>query len=78
MFSLRLLSLVMSVCCVSDRPRTEDHLAAAFKMSRDPQFPGKLEDIERLDLSPPGEALTLGCSGSADGVRLIARNRDGL
>jgi hypothetical protein len=53
-------------------------LAAAFKMSRDPQLPGKLEDIERLDLSPPGEALTLGCSGSADGVRLIARNRDGL
>jgi len=53
-------------------------LAAAFKISRDPQLLEKLEDIGRLDLSPRGQALTLGCSESAGCVRLIARNRDCL
>jgi hypothetical protein len=49
-----------------------------FKISRDPQLPEKLGDIERLDLSRRGQALTLGCSESAGCARLIARNRDGL
>jgi hypothetical protein len=53
-------------------------LAAAFKISRDPQLPGRLEDIERQDLSPRGQALALGGSESAGYVRLIARNRDYL
>jgi hypothetical protein len=53
-------------------------LAAAFKISRDPQLPEKLEGIERLDLPPRGQALTLGGSESAVCLRLIARNRDCL
>jgi hypothetical protein len=53
-------------------------LAAAFKISRDPQLAEKPEDVERLAFSPRAQAPTLGCSESPGCVRLIARNRDGL
>ena len=37
------------------------HLVRAFKVSRDPQFVEKLEDIVGLYLSPPEHALVLCC-----------------
>lgn len=37
------------------------HLIHSFKVSRDPQFVEKLEDIVGLYLSPPEHALVLCC-----------------
>ena len=37
------------------------HLVRGFKVSRDPKFVEKLEDIVGLYLSPPEDALVLSC-----------------
>jgi len=36
------------------------HWAKTFKVSRDPEFAGKLHDIVGLYLSPPEHAIVLG------------------
>ena len=39
--------------------RLKPHIPRGFKVSRDPKFVEKLEDIVGLDLSPPEHALGL-------------------
>jgi hypothetical protein len=38
------------------------HIVGGFKVSRDPQFIEKLEDIVGLYMSPPEHALVLCCA----------------
>jgi len=46
------------------------HRAKTFKVSRDPKFVEKLEDIVGLHMAPPEHALVLCCSGCARCRRL--------
>ena len=50
----------------------EAHLVRGFKISRDPKFVEKLEDVVGLFMSPPEHALVLCCD---ERVRLQALDR---
>lgn len=53
------------------------HLVKAFKVSRDPKFVEKLEDIVGLYLSPPEHALVLCCDEKSQ-VQALDRTQPGL
>ncbi len=53
------------------------HLVETFKVSRDPQFVEKLEDIVGLYLSPPEHALVLCCDEKSQ-VQALGRTQPGL
>jgi transposase len=53
------------------------HLVRGFKVSRDPQFVAKLEDIVGLYLSPPEHALVLCCDEKSQ-VQALDRTQPGL
>lgn len=53
------------------------HLIETFKVSRDPQFAEKLEDIVGLYLSPPEHALVLCCDEKSQ-VQALDRTQPGL
>ena len=53
------------------------HIVRAFKVSRDPKFVEKLEDIVGLYLSPPDHALVLCCDEKSQ-VQALDRTQPGL
>jgi len=53
------------------------HLVETFKVSRDPEFAEKLEDIVGLYLSPPEHALVLCCDEKSQ-VQALDRTQPGL
>ena len=53
------------------------HLVRGFKVSRDPQFVEKLEDIVGLYMSPPEHALVLCCDEKSQ-VQALDRTQPGL
>lgn len=53
------------------------HLMRGFKVSRDPQFVDKLEDIVGLYLAPPEHALVLCCDEKSQ-VQALDRTQPGL
>jgi len=53
------------------------HLIETFKVSRDPEFAEKLEDIVGLYLSPPEHALVLSCDEKSH-VQALDRTQPGL
>ena len=53
------------------------HLVRGFKVSRDPQFVDKLEDIVGLYMSPPEHALVLCCDEKSQ-VQALDRTQPGL
>lgn len=53
------------------------HLARGFKLSRDPRFVEKLEDIVGLYLSPPKHALVLCCDEKSQ-IQALERTQPGL
>ena len=53
------------------------HLVRGFKVSRDPQFAAKLEDIVALYMSPPEHALVLCCDEKSQ-VQALDRTQPGL
>ena len=53
------------------------HLMRGFKVSRDPQFVDKLEDIVGLYMSPPEHALVLCCDEKSQ-VQALDRTQPGL
>ena len=53
------------------------HIVRGFKVSRDPQFVEKLEDIVGLYLSPPEHALVLCCDEKSQ-VQALDRTQPGL
>lgn len=53
------------------------HLVHNFKVSRDPQFAQKLEDIVGLYMSPPAHALVLCCDEKSQ-VQALDRTQPGL
>ena len=53
------------------------HLVETFKVSRDPQFAQKLEDIVGLYMSPPEHALVLCCDEKSQ-VQALDRTQPGL
>jgi transposase len=53
------------------------HLVRGFKISRDPQFVEKLEDIVGLYMSPPEHALVLCCDEKSQ-VQALDRTQPGL
>ena len=53
------------------------HLVRGFKVSRDPQFADKLEDIVALYMSPPEHALVLCCDEKSH-VQALDRTQPGL
>jgi hypothetical protein len=52
------------------------HIVRGFKVSRDPQFVEKLEDIVGLYMSPPEHALVLCCDEKSQ-VQVLAGSEDG-
>jgi len=53
------------------------HLMRSFKVSRDPKFSEKLEDIVGLSMSPPEHALVLCCDEKSQ-VQALDRTQPGL
>lgn len=53
------------------------HRAKAFKLSNDPQFEEKLEDIVGLYLSPPEHAIVLSCDEKSQ-IQALDRTQPGL
>ena len=53
------------------------HRVRSFKVSRDPQFVEKLEDIVGLYLSPPERAIVLCCDEKSQ-VQALDRTQPGL
>jgi len=53
------------------------HLSHTFKVSRDPQFVSKLEDIVGLYMSPPEHALVLCCDEKSQ-IQALDRTQPGL
>jgi hypothetical protein len=56
---------------------SEPHLVETFKVSRDPHFVEKLEDIVGLYMSPPEHALVLCCDEKSQ-VQALDRTQAGL
>lgn len=72
--------LGVSAATISRHWRTnglKPHLVHAFKISRDPDFVEKLEDIVGLYLSPPEHALVLCCDEKSQ-VQALDRTQPGL
>ncbi len=55
----------------------KSHLIETFKVSRDPKFVEKLEDVVGLYLSPPEHALVLYCAEKSQ-VQALDRTQPGL
>jgi len=55
----------------------EPHKLRTFKLSRDPAFTGKLEDIVGLYLNPPEHALVL-CADEKSQIQALDRIQPGL
>jgi transposase len=53
------------------------HLVRAFKLSRDPEFTEKLEDIVGLYLNPPEHAMVL-CADEKSQIQALDRTQPGL
>jgi transposase len=53
------------------------HVARGFKISRDPEFAAKLEDIVGLYMSPPEHALVLSCDEKSQ-IQALDRTQPGL
>ena len=53
------------------------HLVRGFKISRDPKFVEKLEDVVGLYMSPPEHALVLCCDEKSQ-VQALDRTQPGL
>jgi hypothetical protein len=53
------------------------HLVSGFKVSRDPQFVEKLEDIVGLYMAPPEHALVLCCDEKSQ-IQALDRTQPGL
>ena len=53
------------------------HLVRTFKLSRDPQFTEKLEDIVGLYLNPPEHAIVL-CTDEKSQIQALDRTQPGL
>jgi transposase len=53
------------------------HLLRSFKLSHDPQFLEKLEDVVGLYLSPPDQALVLSCDEKSQ-IQALDRTQPGL
>ena len=53
------------------------HLSRTFKLSNDPQFVEKLEDIVGLYLSPPEHAIVLSCDEKSQ-IQALDRTQPGL
>ena len=53
------------------------HLVRSFKISRDPEFVEKLDDIVGLYLSPPEHAIVLCCDEKSQ-VQALDRTQPGL
>jgi transposase len=53
------------------------HLVATFKLSRDPEFTEKLEDIVGLYLNPPEHAIVL-CADEKSQIQALDRTQPGL
>ncbi len=66
-----------TVLRVWQRHGLKPHLVRGFKVSRDPQFVAKLEDIVGLYLSPPEHALVLCCDEKSQ-VQALDRTQPGL
>ena len=70
----------MSAASVSRHWRAnglKPHRGARFKVSRDPQFAEKLEDIVGLYLNPPEHALVLCCDEKSQ-IQALDRTQPGL
>jgi transposase len=73
-------ALGVSQSSVSRRWRAhglKPHLIETFKVSRDPQFAEKLEDIVGLYMSPPEHALVLCCDEKSQ-IQALDRTQPGL
>jgi len=66
-----------TVLRVWHRHGLKPHLIEAFKVSRDPRFAEKLEDIVGLYLNPPEHALVLCCDEKSQ-VQALDRTQPGL
>ena len=66
-----------TVLRVWHRNGLKPHLVRTFKVSRDPQFVEKLEDIVGLYLNPPEHALVLCCDEKSQ-VQALDRTQPGL
>ena len=66
-----------TVLRVWQRHGLKPHLVETFKVSRDPRFVEKLEDIVGLYLSPPEHALVLCCDEKSQ-VQALDRTQPGL
>jgi len=53
------------------------HQVRTFKLSRDPHFQEKLEDIVGLYLNPPGHAIVL-CADEKSQIQVLDRTQPGL
>lgn len=53
------------------------HLVRAFKLSRDPEFTEKLEDVAGLYLNPPEHAIVL-CADEKSQIQALDRTQPGL
>jgi transposase len=53
------------------------HRVSSFKVSRDPQFAAKLQDVVGLYLSPPEHALVLSCDEKSQ-IQALDRSQPGL
>ena len=72
--------LDISAACVSRYWRAKGlkpHLVRSFKISRDPNFVEKLEDVVGLYLSPPEHAIVLCCDEKSQ-VQALDRTQPGL
>ena len=66
-----------TVLRVWHRHGLKPHLVRTFKVSRDPRFAEKLEDIVGLYLNPPEHALVLSCDEKSQ-VQALDRTQPGL
>jgi transposase len=57
--------------------RLKPHLLKTFKLSNDPQFIGKLEDVVGLYMNPPDHALVL-CIDEKSQIQALDRRQPGL
>jgi transposase len=70
---------VLRRCCGFGEPTDSSRIPARrdFKVSRDPQFAEKLQDVVGLYLSPPEHALVLSCDEKSQ-IQALDRSQPGL
>ena len=66
-----------TVAPLAVRMGLKPHLVRSFKLSRDPQFVEKLEDVVGLYLNPPEHALVLCCDEKSQ-IQALDRTQPGL